>query len=119
MRSYVKRVQQKAEKLSKEQILSLLEDVADENESLYSVLESLSTGLLIVDDDFHLLRYNQIAESWLPFTERLEDIAGSDKAIFEYINEWSRIFKNLLYSKVLNNLCRYFTLKKGNPVYHS
>ncbi len=87
MRSYVKRVQQKAEKLSKEQVLSLLEEVADENESLYSVLESLSTGLLIVDDDFLLLRYNQIAESWLPFSERLEDIAGSDKPIFEYVED--------------------------------
>ena len=87
MRSYVKRVKQKAEKLSKEQVLSLLEDVVDENESLYSVLESLSTGLLIVNDDFQLLRYNQIAESWLPFSERLEDILGSDKAIWEYIQD--------------------------------
>ena len=57
MRSYVKRVKQKAEKLSKEQVLSLLEAVVDENDSLYSVLESLSTGLLIINDDFHLLRY--------------------------------------------------------------
>ena len=81
MRSYVKRVKQKAEKLSKEQVLSLLEDIADENESLYSVLESLSTGLLIINDDFQLLRYNQIAESWLPFSERLEDILGTDPDI--------------------------------------
>ena len=87
MRSYVKRVKQKAEKLSKEQIISLLEDVVDENESLYSVLESLSTGLLIIDDDFKLLRYNQIAESWLPFSERLEEILGSDKEIWEYIQD--------------------------------
>ena len=41
LRGYVKRVKQKAEKLSKEQVLSLLEDVVDENESLYSVFESL------------------------------------------------------------------------------
>ena len=41
MRGYVKRVTQKAEKLSKEQLLSLLDSVADENESLYSLLESL------------------------------------------------------------------------------
>ena len=87
MRSYVKRVKQKAEKLSKEQILSLLEDVVEEHESLYSVLESLSTGILIINDDFQLIRYNQIAESWLPFSERLEDILGSDKPIFEYIED--------------------------------
>ncbi len=87
MRSYVKRVKQKAEKLSKEQVLSLLEAVVDENDSLYSVLESLSTGLLIINDDFHLLRYNTIAESWLPFSERLEDILGSTNPIWEYIQD--------------------------------
>ena len=87
MRSYVKRVKQKAEKLSKEQVLSLLEAVVDENDSLYSVLESLSTGLLIINDDFHLLRYNTIAESWLPFSERLEDILGSTNPIWEYIED--------------------------------
>ena len=87
MRSYVKRVKQKAEKLSKEQVLSLLEAVVDENDSLYSVLESLSTGLLIINDDFQLLRYNTIAESWLPFSERLEDILGSTNPIWEYIQD--------------------------------
>ena len=87
MRSYVKRVKQKAEKLSKEQVLSLLEAVVDENDSLYSVLESLSTGLLIINDDFQLLRYNTIAESWLPFSERLEDILGTENPIWEYIED--------------------------------
>ena len=87
MRGYVKRVKQKAEKLSKEQVLSLLEAVVDENDSLYSVLESLSTGLLIINDDFHLLRYNTIAESWLPFSEHLEDILGSTNPIWEYIQD--------------------------------
>ena len=72
MRGYVKRVTQKAEKLSKEQLLSLLETMVDENESLYSVLESLSTGLLIIDNNFKLLRSNTIVESWLPFSERVE-----------------------------------------------
>ena len=87
MRGYVKRVKQKAEKLSKEQVLSLLEDVVDENESLYSVFESLSTGLLITDDNFRLVRSNTIAESWLPFSEHLEDILGSEKPIWEYIED--------------------------------
>ena len=87
MRGYVKRVKQKAEKLSKEQVLSLLEDVVEENESLYSVFESLSTGLLITDDNFRLLRSNTIAESWLPFSEHLEDILGTEKPIWEYIED--------------------------------
>ncbi len=87
MRGYVKRVTQKAEKLSKEQILSLLETMVDENESLYSVLESLSTGLLIIDNNFKLLRFNTIVESWLPFSERLEDIQGNENPVWEYIED--------------------------------
>lgn len=87
MRGYVKRVTQKAEKLSKEQLLSLLETMVDENESLYSVLESLSTGLLIIDNNFKLLRSNTIVESWLPFSERVEDIQGTDTPVWEYIED--------------------------------
>ena len=87
MRGYVKRVTQKAEKLSKEQVLSLLETMVDENESLYSVLESLSTGLLIIDNNIKLLRFNTIVESWLPFSERLEDIQGTENPVWEYIED--------------------------------
>ena len=118
MRSYVKRVKQKAEKLSKEQVLSLLEDVVDENESLYSVLESLSTGLLIINDEFHLLRYNQIAESWLPFTERLEDISGSDKVIWEYIDdeEIAAFIHKCLEKNITNSSEDFSTVTPGGSV---
>ena len=118
MRSYVKRVKQKAEKLSKEQVLSLLEDVVDENESLYSVLESLSTGLLIINDDFQLLRYNQIAESWLPFSEHLEDILGSDKAIYEYIEdeEIAGFIKKCLEKNITNSSEDFSTVTQGGSV---
>ncbi|MCR4954491.1 MAG: PAS domain S-box protein [Treponema sp.] len=118
MRSYVKRVKQKAEKLSKEQVLSLLEGVVDENESLYSVLESLSTGLLIINDDFQLLRYNQIAESWLPFSERLEDILGSDTAIWEYIEdeEISTFLKKCQLKNITNSSEEFSTVTSGGSV---
>ena len=118
MRSYVKRVKQKAEKLSKEQVLSLLEDVADENESLYSVLESLSTGLLIINDDFQLLRYNQIAESWLPFSERLEDILGTDKAIFDYIEDEdiAGFLRKCLEKNITNSSEDFSTVTPGGSV---
>ena len=118
MRSYVKRVKQKAEKLSKEQILSLLEDVVDENESLYSVLESLSTGLLIINDDCKLLRYNQIAESWLPFSERLEDILGSDKEIWECIEdeEIAGFLHKCLEKNITNSSEDFSTVTPGGSV---
>ncbi len=118
MRGYVKRVQQKAEKLSKEQVLALLEDIVDENESLYSVLESLSTGLLIINDDFQLLRYNQIAESWLPFSEHLEDILGSEKAIWEYIEDEdiAAFLQRCLEKNVTNSSEEFSTVTSGGSV---
>ena len=118
MRGYVKRVKQKAEKLSKEQILSLLENVVDENESLYSVLESLSTGLLIINDDFQLLRFNQIAESWLPFSEHLEDILGSEKAIWEYIEDEdiSSFLRKCLEKNITNSSEDFSTVTSGGTV---
>ena len=118
MRSYVKRVKQKAEKLSKEQVLALLEDVVDENESLYSVLESLSTGLLIINDDFQLLRYNTIAESWLPFSERLEDILGSQNAIWEYIEDEdiASFLRKCLEKNITNSSEDFSTVTPGGSV---
>ena len=118
MRGYVKRVKQKAEKLSKEQVLSLLEDVVDENESLYSVFESLSTGLLITDDNFCLLRSNTIAESWLPFSERLEDILGSEKPIWEYIEDEdiAAFLRRCLEKNVTNSSEEFSTVTSGGTV---
>ena len=118
MRSYVKRVKQKAEKLSKEQVLSLLEDVVDENESLYSVLESLSTGLLIINDDYQLVRYNTIAESWLPFSEHLEDIIGSQKEIWEYIEDEdiSDFLQRCLKNSITNCSEDFSTVTPGGSV---
>ncbi|BDC93608.1 two-component system sensor histidine kinase NtrB [Treponema bryantii] len=118
MRSYVKRVKQKAEKLSKEQVLSLLEDVVDENENLFSVLESLSTGLLIIDDDYRLLRYNTIAESWLPFSERLEDILGTENAIWEYVEDEdvSNFLRNCMEKNTTNCSEDFSTVTSGGSV---
>ena len=118
MRGYVKRVKQKAEKLSKEQVLSLLEDVVDENESLYSVFESLSTGLLITDDNFRLLRSNTIAESWLPFSEHLEDILGSEKPIWEYIEDEdiAAFLRRCLEKNVTNSSEDFSTVTSGGTV---
>ena len=44
MRNYVKRINQKKEKLSKDQLLLLIEDVIEENDILNSIINSLSTG---------------------------------------------------------------------------
>lgn len=87
MRGYVKRLSKKAEKLPKEQLLSLLDDVVEENEGLYSILESLSTGLLIVNEDFILLRNNMIVESQLDFKYYLDDPRVSQVPVFEILDD--------------------------------
>ena len=70
MNNYVKRISQKVNKLSKEQILELFDDVIDENTSYKSIINSLSSGILILDNKFILQRNNTIAESRLPFKGR-------------------------------------------------
>ena len=73
MRAYVKRLSQKIDKFSKEQLASLLEDMVGEVENYDSIMESLSAGIIIVDKDFKLIQNNRIAERRLNFTEHLDD----------------------------------------------
>lgn len=87
MRGYVKRLSKKAEKLPKEQLLSILDDVVEENEGLYSILESLSTGLLIVNEDFILLRNNTIVESQVDLKYYLDDPKVSQQPIYEILED--------------------------------
>ena len=60
MRSYVNRVAQISSKLTKEQILTLLNNLVDENEDLHSILESINCGLLILDENFCLKQNNTV-----------------------------------------------------------
>ncbi len=111
MRGYVKRVTQKAEKLSKEQLLSLLDSVADENESLYSLLESLSTGLIIVNNDFIVIRNNTIAESRIPFSVHLDDVKTQELPLWECIDDEdiSSFIKDC-YTKEITNSSEDFSI---------
>lgn len=86
MRDYVKRVSQMLPKLSEEQIKQILKSVTTENEMLDSILDSLSTGLMVVDNDWCLLKVNNIAERYLkePFVN--DEVKSSEK-IFELLDE--------------------------------
>ena len=87
MRGYVKRVSQKAGKLSNEQLISLLDDMVEENENLYSILECISAGLLIVDNDFVLQQSNKIVESRLNFSVYLDDPKASTCPVWEIMED--------------------------------
>ena len=85
MTDFSRRVSQKIEKLSPSQIQSLVEDGYAQIDMLDSIFQSLPTGLVIVDENFCLLKINKAAERFLPFFSNPED-AKSEK-----ISVWSLI----------------------------
>ncbi|MFP4483741.1 MAG: two-component system sensor histidine kinase NtrB [Spirochaetota bacterium] len=74
MRKFIERALQKLPKLDSEQIHALIFDLANENERLESVLDSLTEGVLVSDEEHSLILVNKPAE-------RLVPLAGPD--IFE------------------------------------
>ncbi len=85
MRDYVKRVSQMLPKLSEEQIKQVLKSITSENEMLDSVLDSLSTGLMVVDTDWHILKVNKIAERYMALPSGSDD--AKDARVFDILNE--------------------------------
>lgn len=118
MRGYVKRVSQKAGKLSIEQLRSLLDDMVSENENLYSILESLSAGLLIVDNNFILQQTNTLVESRLPFNIRTDDVKATSVPIWEILEDQdiARFFKNCKEKEITNCTDDFTTMTSGGTV---
>lgn len=118
MRGYVKRVSQKADKLPKEQILSLLDDLVEENDNLTSILDSISAGLLIVDKDFHLIQTNSIIESMLQFTSSYDDDHAQLLPFWEFIDneEIALYFKNCADKEITNSSEDFTVMTPGGSV---
>lgn len=118
MRGYVKRVSQKAEKLSKEQLLKLLDDMVDENENLYSIIESLSTGLVIVDNEFILQQNNTTAESLFPLLYHFDDSRAQTYKFYELIDddEIASFLKNAYEKGITNSTEDFTTMTSGGTV---
>ena len=118
MRGYVKRVWQKAGKLSNEQLISLLDDMVEENENLYSILECISAGLLIVDNDFFLKQSNKIVESRLNFSLYLDDPKASSCPIWEIMEdeEIGEYFKKCAEKGITNTTEDFTVMTSGGSV---
>ncbi|MBD5413403.1 MAG: PAS domain S-box protein [Treponema sp.] len=67
MREHVNRISQRLQKLSPDQVKNIFKSVVTENEMLDSILESLSTGLIVVNMQWKILKINKIAERYLTF----------------------------------------------------
>jgi signal transduction histidine kinase len=86
MKGFVKRVSQKISKLSDEQVEQLIDAINDENDTLDSILESLSDGLVIVDEEWHLLQKNKAAMRYLPFI-RPSDQRSDNEPVWTLIDD--------------------------------
>lgn len=118
MRAYYKKVIQKVNKLDKEQLTNLINDVISENKNLYSILDSISAGILIVDNEFFLQQCNTIAESRLKFNIRLDDSNSSKFRIWELIedSDISDFFKKCYQKSITNCNEDFSTTTSGGSV---
>lgn len=85
MKGFVKRVSQKIAKLTDEQVELLIDAMNEENSTMDAILESLSAGLVIVDEEWHVWQNNKAAERILPFTVHPLDHASETDCIWELI----------------------------------
>lgn len=80
MKALVKRLSNKISKLSPDQVQNVFTQLVEENDSLLSVIESLSTGLVICDKNWKLLQSNKAGERFLPLTSRYYEIKQQDSS---------------------------------------
>ncbi|MCQ2591707.1 MAG: ATP-binding protein [Treponema sp.] len=118
MNGYVKKAFKKASKLSNEQLRNILDDLMEENEVLYSVLESITTGLMILDNNFCLLRSNAITESRVSFLVHPSDPKVSSMKVWEILNdeEIAQFFKNCEEKEITNSSDEFSIATEGGTV---
>ena len=87
MKDFVKKATQKIDKLSSEQLEKLIDLLNEENDVLSSVIESLSTGLIIVNKNWEILQSNKAADRYLPLKSRLSDSKNEGVCICELIDD--------------------------------
>ncbi|MCX7655701.1 MAG: ATP-binding protein [Treponemataceae bacterium] len=92
MRTFIERALKKLPRMNQEQITALLLSIAEENERLETVLDSLAEGLLVCDTAGNLILLNKSAERLLPLIfheqgERPLWLAIGDEGIAEFLKK--------------------------------
>lgn len=87
MHDYVKRITKMIPKLSQEQLQRIIKNVANENAMLDSILESLTTGLIVVDKQWRILKFNKISERFLSFIHFEDETNRRYKKVWEVISD--------------------------------
>ena len=98
--------------------MELFDDVIDENTSYKSIINSLSSGILILDNKFILQRNNTIAESRLPFKGRLADAKKSEYPIWTYIDDEdiASFLENCAKKQITNSSEEFSTITSGGSI---
>lgn len=94
MSDFFKKASSKISKLSPEQIERLMENAGRQNSVFSSIIESLSTGLIIVDNEFRIIQINKAALRLLFNLRKSDELNGEflcdlieDKKICSYLAE--------------------------------
>ena len=78
MKAFNKKFTEKISKLPIEQIENIVESLSSENDAMFSILNSLNTGLLICDENFKLIKKNKAASRFLPLKKWTNEAKNSD-----------------------------------------
>ena len=78
MKAFNKKFTEKLSKLSHEQIENIVDSLSNENEAMFSILNSLNTGLLICDENWKLLKKNKSVNRFLPLKKLNNDAKISE-----------------------------------------
>lgn len=87
MNSFSKSISQKLNKLSPAQIENIFNSLSSERDVLSSIIESLSTGLIILDRDCRLLLINKAAERNIPFNVRPDELHDESVRLWEIVSD--------------------------------
>ncbi|MFW5688105.1 MAG: two-component system sensor histidine kinase NtrB [Spirochaetota bacterium] len=113
MKKFVERALKKFEKLDRDQIRTLLNDLALGQDRIEAVLDSLNDGLMVADNDHTLVMVNKAAERLVPLTSR----DGADVTLWDAIadDEIARFAERTLLSQETVS-DREFTIERaGSP----
>ena len=118
MTEFSRRVSKKIDKLSPAQIQSLVEDGYAQIDMFDAIFQSLSTGLLIVDEHFCLLKINKAAERFLLFKSNPEDSKSESIPVWSLIDdeEISRFLKNAFEADKTNISDEFTVATSGGSV---
>ncbi len=117
MSEFVRKVSRKLSKLSPEQLERVIESMNEENRTLNSTLESLLTGLIIVDGDFRYVKSNKAAERLIPFKKRLSGDKTGDVCLWELVDdEYISSFLMHCAKECKTNVSEEFSLSAGDKI---